>query len=438
VLVDVRPLRESPAFRVWWLGSTLSTFGGQLSSFALLYYVWARTHQPALVGLVGLAQVVPTVAGALLGGALADRYDRRRLVLVTRAGQLVAALALALLVLLALPLAAVFVVAAVETGLGAAGAPANRSFTARLLPPERLGAGLAVARLADQASLLAGPMVAGLLTVSVGVAACFVLDAVSFVAAMYGVGRLPSMRPEPVAGPDLHGLAAGLRLVATSPVLLGAFATDVAATVLAMPLAVFPVVNAELYGGSPVTLGLFAPAIGLGGIVAGALSGRVTASPWQGRLMLASASAWGVALACFGLSRSLPVALACLAVAGAADTVTVVSRTSIVQHATPDALRGRVNAPGLPHRRVRAAAGQRPRRAGRVGHVRGDERGAGRADVPARGAGRGRRVAGVAAVHPRARGGGCWTTLRPVRTGGSAARDLRPWATSDGQETLTA
>lgn len=344
VLVDVRPLRESPAFRAWWLGSTLSTFGGQLSSFALLYYVWARTHQPALVGLVGLAQLVATVAGALLGGALADRYDRRRLVLVTRAGQLVAALALALLVLLALPLAAVFVVAAVETGLGAAGAPANRSFTARLLPPERLGAGLAVARLADQASLLAGPVVAGLLTVSVGVAACFVLDAVSFVAAMYGVGRLPSMRPEPVAGPDLHGLAAGLRLVATSPVLLGAFATDVAATVLAMPLAVFPVVNAEVYGGSPVTLGLFAPAIGLGGIVAGALSGRVTASPWQGRLMLASAAVWGVALACFGLSRSLPVALACLAVAGAADTVTVVSRTSIVQHATPDALRGRVNA----------------------------------------------------------------------------------------------
>jgi predicted MFS family arabinose efflux permease len=127
-------------------------------------------------------------------------------------------------------------------------------------------------------------------------------------------------------------------------VLLGAFATDVAATVLAMPLAVFPVVNAEVYGGSPVTLGLFAPAIGLGGIVAGALSGRVTASPRQGRLMLASASVWAVALACFGFSRSLPVALACLAVAGAADTVSVVSRTSIVQHATPDALRGRVNA----------------------------------------------------------------------------------------------
>jgi MFS family permease len=344
LLVDVRPLRESPAFRSWWLGSTLSTFGGQLSGFALLYYVWARTHEPALVGAIGLTQLVATVVGALLGGSLADRFDRRRLVLVTRAGQLVASLVLAVLVLLTLPLAGVFVVAAVETGLGAAGAPANRSFTARLLPPERLAAGLAVSRLADQVSLLAGPMVAGVLTVSVGIAACFVLDAVSFLAAMYGVARLPSMRPGRVAGPDLHGLAGGLRLVAGSPVLLGAFATDAAATVLAMPLALFPVVNAQVYDGSPVTLGLFAPAIGLGGIVAGALSGRVTASARQGRLMLVSASAWGLALTGFGLSRSLLLALACLAVAGAADTVSVVSRTSIVQRATPDALRGRVNA----------------------------------------------------------------------------------------------
>ena len=126
--------------------------------------------------------------------------------------------------------------------------------------------------------------------------------------------------------------------------LLGAFATDLAVTVLAMPAALFPVVNDQVYGGSPLTLGLFAPAIGLGGIVAGALSGRVTSSPRQGRLMLVSAGVWAGALVCFGLTSTLGVALACLAVAGAADTVTVVSRTSIVQHAVPDAVRGRVGA----------------------------------------------------------------------------------------------
>jgi MFS family permease len=346
-LLDTRPLAESPSFRAWWLGSALSSFGSMFTAFALLYYLWASTHQAALVGGVALVQLVATVVGALVGGSLADRTDRRVLVMRSRVGQLVGSVALAVLVHTGTAsVAAVYVVAALQTGLGALGAPANRSFTARLLAPSRLGAGLALSRLGDQVSLLAGPVVAGLVVATVGVEACFLLDALTFVAAMYGVSRLPPMRPDAatVGGPDPGGLRDGVRLVLRSPVLLGAFATDLAATVLAMPLALFPVINDQVYGGSPVTLGLFAPAIGLGGIVAGALSGRVTSSPRQGRLMLASAAVWALGLAAFGLSTSLPVALACLAVAGAADTVTVVSRTSIVQHAVPDSLRGRVNA----------------------------------------------------------------------------------------------
>jgi MFS family permease len=347
VLLDTRPLRDSPAFRAWWLGSALSSFGSQLTAFALLYLLWFSTHQPALVGGVALVQLVATVLGALLGGSLADRTDRRVLVMRSRVGQLVGSVALAALVLTGpASVPAVYVVAALQTGCGALGAPANRAFTARLLEPPRLGAGLALSRLGDQVCLLAGPVVAGLVVATVGVEACFLVDAVTFVFALYGVARLPPMRPDAgaVGAPDLGGLRDGLRLVLGNPVLLGAFATDVAATVLAMPLALFPVVNDQVYGGSPVTLGLFAPAIGLGGIVAGALSGRVTSSPRQGRLMLASAAVWALGLAGFGLSRSLLVALACLAVAGAADTVTVISRTSIVQHAVPDSLRGRVNA----------------------------------------------------------------------------------------------
>jgi len=345
-LLDVRPLRESPTFRAWWLGSALSTFGSQLTAFALLYYIWSTTHEAALVGGVALAQLVATVIGALLGGALADRLDRRQLVLWTRVGQLLGSVVLALVVIngnSAVPL--IYLVAAVQTGFGAAGSPANRSFTARLLPSERLSAGLALSRLADQISLLVGPVAAGLITVTVGIRACFLVDAATFVPAMYGVARLPSMLPEnSLARPGLSGVRGGVRLVFATPVLLGAFATDIAATVLAMPLALFPVINDQVYGGSPVTLGLFAPAIGLGGIVAGALSGRVTSSPRQGRLMLVSAGAWGTAIAGFGISHLLWVGLVFLAVAGAADTVTVISRTSIVQHTVPDSLRGRVNA----------------------------------------------------------------------------------------------
>ncbi len=346
LLVDVRPLVESPTFRAWWLGSALSVVGSQFTSYALLFYVWSTTHRAVLVGGVAVAQLVPTVLAALVGGALADRGDRRTLVLRTRLGQLVSATLLAVVVATGRgSVVVLYLLVAVLAGCGAAGAPANRSFTARLLPASRLGAGLALTRLTDQLSLLVGPMVAGLVTALWGVSICFVVDAATFLAAIVGVARLPVLRPlGQVGAPDLRGLRGALRLVATTPVLLTAFLTDLAATTLAMPVALFPVVNDQVYGGSAVTLGLFAPAIGLGGILAGALSGRATASPSQVRLMLVSASVWAAALLGFGLTRTLWTALALLAVAGAADTISVVTRSSIVQRATPDHLRGRVGA----------------------------------------------------------------------------------------------
>ncbi len=345
LLVDVRPLSESPAFRAWWLGSSLSAFGGQLTAFALIYYVWSTTHRADLVGGVPLAQALPTIVAALVGGSLADRGDRRRLVIITRVGQLVGSVVLAVVVTAGSPsIPVLYLVVALETGFGAAGAPANRSFTARLLPAPRITAGLALSRLADQISLLAGPMAAGVLIAVWNVQVCFVIDAVTFLAALYGTARLPVMRPlDALALPDLRGLRGAVRLVVTSPVILGAFLTDLAATLLAMPLAVFPVINEQVYGGSVLTLALFAPALGLGGIVAGALSGGATSSRRLGRLMLSSAAVWAAGLACFGLTHTLWMALAFLAVAGAADTISVVSRSSIVQHATPDSMRGRVN-----------------------------------------------------------------------------------------------
>src|SRR6478735_1658366 len=305
LLVDVRPLAESRAFRAWWLGSSLSALGSQLTSFALIYYVWSTTHRADLVGGLALAQVLPTIVAALVGGALADRGDRRRLVIVTRVGQLLGSVILAVVVtagIESVPL--LYLVVAIETAFGAAGAPANRSFTARLLPAPRLTAGLALSRLADQVSLLAGPMVAGVVIALWNVEACFVIDAVTFLAAMYGTLRLPVMRPlDSLARPDLQGLRGAVRLVITTPVILGAFLADLAATVLAMPFALFPVINDQVYGGSVVVLGLFAPAVGLGGIVAGALSGRVTSSGHLGRLMLCSAALWAGALACFGITH---------------------------------------------------------------------------------------------------------------------------------------
>jgi predicted MFS family arabinose efflux permease len=152
------------------------------------------------------------------------------------------------------------------------------------------------------------------------------------------------MRVEAVARPGLRGVRDGLAFVVSTPVVRGALITDLAATVLSMPISLFPVINAERFGNDPRTLGLFLTAIAVGGVAASVLSGSFTRLGRPGVVMLAGSAGWGIALALFAFSPNPWVALAFLAVAGAADTVSVVSRSTIIQLHTPNELLGRVAA----------------------------------------------------------------------------------------------
>ncbi len=145
-----------------------------------------------------------------------------------------------------------------------------------------------------------------------------------------------------VARPGLAAVAEGLRFIRRSQVLAGAFLADLNATVLALPVALFPSINAERFGGNPVTFGLFTTAIGVGGLVSSALTGPLRRVARPGLTMLVTAAIWGGAFAVFGVAGSLWLTLLMLAVAGAADTFTVVLRGLIVQLVTTDDLRGRL------------------------------------------------------------------------------------------------
>ena len=347
-LIDIRPLREIPAFRAFWIGTTISSFGSQLSAFALLYYVWELSHSAALVGLTGVVRAVPLAVFGLWGGSLADRMNRRTILLVTRLAQLAVSLGLAIVVLVgAANVSIVYMFMAAGAGLASVAVPAAQTFAPRLLDGERLGAGLALTRLSSQVAMLAGPFAAGLIVSWLGVGVCLLVDCVTFLAALWGIFSLPADAgtPQPSPGDDKagRGILGAVRYLTRTPVLVGAFIADLNATVLAMPTALFPVINAERFGGSPITLGLMVPAIGLGGILAGVFSGRITRQPRQGVVMVVCCAIWGAGMAVFGLSGWLPLALVGLVIAGAADTGTVVSRGTIVQRTTPDALRGRMN-----------------------------------------------------------------------------------------------
>ncbi|GAA3591322.1 MFS transporter [Nonomuraea rosea] len=345
-LLDVSPLRSSPPFLRLWIGQTLSGFGSQMTMVAVMFQVWQTTKSTAWTGAVGLAQAVPLIVLGLFAGSLVDRMDRRRLYLFALCGQAVCSLLFVLQGLLGhLPAAGVLGLVAVQSCLSAVGGPAARTFVSHLLPKEQVAAGLALRRIAFQGGLLAGPALGGLIVGALGVGGCYVIDALTFAAALYGASGLPPMGPgdEP-ARPGLRGVLDGLAFLARTPVIRGALLTDLAATVLSMPISLFPLVNAERFGDDPRTLGLFLTAIATGGVAASLFSGSFTRLPRPGLVMLGGSAAWGAALTLFGLSAHPWAGLACLVLAGAADTVSVVARSTIVQTHTPRELLGRVGA----------------------------------------------------------------------------------------------
>jgi MFS family permease len=346
LLIDLTPLRESPRFRRLFAGSTLSGVGTSMTMFAVTLQVYEMTRSPFAVGALGNASVVPRLTVGLLGGSLADAVDRRKLVLTTTSCLAVVSAGLTAQAFAGLShLWLLYGLVTLQSALSAVNMPARQTFLPQLLPPGLLPAGIALNRLTFQVMLVAGPALAGLITAAAGgLRTCYLIDTVSFAGALYGAAGLPAARQprEQVARPGPRAVAAGIGFIGRSRVLAGAFLTDLNATVFGLPLALFPAINAERFGGRASTLGLLTAAIGLGGLVSSVFSGPVGHIRRQGLAMLISAAIWGGAFAGFAVASSLWLTLSLLAIAGAADTFTVVFRSAIVQTVTPDAFRGRV------------------------------------------------------------------------------------------------
>ena len=370
LLTDITPLRENPAYRRLWLGVMLSRTGSLMTTFAVSLQVYDLTRSTAAVGGIGLATLIPMLLITVPGGTFADRVDRRRLVLAVNIAQ--AALSAVLFALTALGGASVwalYALVAIGSALFSVGAPAQLTFMPRLVPRDQWSSAMALQRIVFQVVMVVGPALAGVVTAWTGLRGCYLADVASFAGALWGVGRLPAMPPlrtapggEGTAGgesaatregtgrqaaprrPGIAATIAGLRFIRRTPVLCGAFLADVNATFFALPTSLFPAINAERFGGNPRTLGLFTTAIGVGGLVSAVCAGPLRHASRHGLVMLACVAVWGGGFALFAVAPSLWLTLLALAIAGLADTFTVVVRGIIVQQATPDEFRGRVNA----------------------------------------------------------------------------------------------
>ena len=347
VLADITPLRENPAFRRLWIGTTLSTLGSAMTLFAVTLQVFLLTHSSAAVGGVGLAAAIPALALGLFAGALVDRADRRLLVLYTQSAMMIVSVGFAAQAYLGNQhVWLLYALEVLASSVNSVNGPARRTFMPRLLPKAHIPAGSALTMLTMHISMLGGPMIAGLVVPIGGVELCYLIDAITFLASLYSVFRLPPMRPEgnEAPRPGLGGALDGIRFLGRSRVLTGVLVADVVATLFAMPIALYPAINAERFDGSARTLGLLSAGLAIGGVVGTVFSGPLGRVRRPGFGMLISVVVWGGALAGFGLVRGLAMTMACLIVAGVADVTSVVLRSTIIQVATPDRYRGRVNA----------------------------------------------------------------------------------------------
>ena len=342
--IDLTPLRVSAPFRRLFLGDLVSVIGTQVTIVAVSLEVYDITGSAAAVGLVGLVGLLPLVFFGLYGGAIADAVDRRTLVLVTTAGQAVLSAVLALHAASGLrSTVLLYAVVAVQSALFAADAPARQAFVPRLLPVSLLPAANALRQVEFGLGVTAGPLIAGVLIAGVGYPAAYGLDAASYAVALWAVSGLPSMAPE--GGGRKAGLASvleGLAFLRTRPVLLMTFVVDLVAMVFAMPRALFPALADEDFGGGVRTASTLYAALAAGALLGALGSGLLGRVHRQGLAVLWAIAAWGAAVALFGITDRLWLALVLLAAAGAADSVSAIFRTAILQAAAPDEMRGRL------------------------------------------------------------------------------------------------
>ena len=343
VTVDVSPLRDYPLYRRLWIGQAVTFLGTEIALVALPFQLYELTQSTLALGLFSLTALIPLLTLTLVGGAVADAIDRRRLVLVTETLQ---ACALAgLLINAALPhpsVVALFVLATVLMACFSAGVGAMRSIPQRLLPEEVFAQAGALDSIYYGIGGIIGPALAGVLIGVAGLPVVYAIGTVSFAATVFALWGLPAMAPHPDADrPSLHSIAQGFRFVVSQKVILGFFRVDTNAMVFGMPLALFPAIAATHFGDAHL-VGYLYSAPAAGALLAGLGSGWVSSVRRQGLVVVAAASLWGVAITAFAYAQQFWLALILLGIAGFADQVSAIFRNAMLLSLTPDRLLGRV------------------------------------------------------------------------------------------------
>lgn len=359
MLADTRPLRN-PHFRRLWTANIITVVGAQLTVVAVPAQIYADTGSSAYVGLTGVFGLVPLVVFGLWGGALADHFDRRTIMMVTTTG-LIGTAALFWLQA-ALDVGNVWLLLslfAVQQGFFAVNQPTRSAILPRLLDADVLPAANSLNMTVMQAGAIGGPLIAGILIPFTGFSWLYLADAVCLLATLWAVVRLPRLPVEGVVTgtPGLRSVVEGITYLRTQPVLMMSFVVDIIAMVFGMPRALFPEIAHESFLGPEeggLAFALLFAGIPAGAVLGGVFSGWVSRISAQGKAVVWCIVVWGLAMVGFGLAvlgadelpgstqMWLAVAVLMLVVGGAADMASAAFRTSMLQSAAADEVRGRL------------------------------------------------------------------------------------------------
>lgn len=333
-------------FRALWLGQIVSLTGGQMRMVAVAWQVYLITGSSVAVGIIGLVEVVPLIAFSIIGGSIADSMDRRKLMRWMQSGLMVSSLGLALVSLTDEPSVLwLYGFTAFSSALMAVDGPARSATMAEVVSRKQQAAAAALRQVVFQITMLIGPVLGGVMIASFDLSFVYLIDAVTFVATLVSLSWVPANRPEGVSPSRLESVREGLNFILRTPVLVSIFAIDLVAMIFGMPRAVFPELAETTFGLGASGLGLLYAAPAAGALVAALTSGWVSRIRRQGIAVLVSVVVWGSAIALAGLSvSSLSLMLFFLALAGGADVISAVFRTTMLQTITPPPLLGRANA----------------------------------------------------------------------------------------------
>lgn len=363
--IDLRPFRVSPAFTRLWVGSTLSGLGGQLTIVAVMLHVYDLTGDTFAVSMVAVAGLVPMIIAGLYGGMLADAFDRRIVGLLAASITFVSTLLLAILASAHLETVwSLYLLSVVNSAANSIVMTTRSAIVPRLIPRELLPAAAALGGITVGIMVMGGPALAGVLVAFAGYAWTYSIDVLLMSTLFLGMWTLPSIKPEGViVRPGLESLRDGARFLRRAPNIRLQYILDIIAMTFGHPIALFPAVGAVLLGGGAITTGVLTASIAAGAFLSSLFSGPIGRVRHHGIGIQRSIQVFGIATILFGLVLLagqfgwfappvadethanfvlIGLAMVTLAVTGAADNVSAIYRSTMMQAAVPDAIRGRL------------------------------------------------------------------------------------------------